>query len=72
MLIGIEAVDVGIQYIKRIGVPKGSHELALPFHDSLSMETVGQPGRAVHVEIPADRVCAVFFQGVKGVYRISL
>ena len=70
--IGIEPVNVGIQHIERIGVPEGSHELALAFHDGLAVETIWQPGRAVHVEIPANRVCAVFFQGVKGVYRISL
>ena len=36
------------------------------------METVGKPRRAVDVEIPADRIGAVFLQGVKGVDGIAL
>ena len=35
------------------------------------MEAVRQPGRAVHVEIPADSVRAVFLQSLEGIYRVS-
>ena len=36
------------------------------------METVGQPGSGVDVEIPADGIGAKFLQGIEGVYRIAL
>ena len=36
------------------------------------MELVGQPGRAVGVEVPADRVGAVFSEGVEGIDRVAL
>ena len=68
----VKFVNVGIQHEERIGVPKGTHEFTLSFLYGLSVETVGQPGRAVDVEIPADGVCAVFIQRVEGIHRISL
>ena len=35
------------------------------------METVWQPRCAVDIEIPADRVCSVFFQRIERIYGVS-
>ena len=68
----VKLVNVRVQHEERVGIPQGAHEFALSFLHGLSVEPVGQPGRAVDVEIPADRVRAVDLQRVKGVHRISL
>ena len=36
------------------------------------MESVGQPWRAVYIEIPSDGICAVGLQCVEGIDRIAL
>lgn len=68
----VELVDIRIEDEERIGVPQGSHELSLSLCHSLAMETVRQPGRAVDIEVPADRVRAVFLQRVERIDGISL
>ena len=72
ILCGIEAVDLRVQSIERIGVPQCSEELALAFLNGLIRELVGQPGRAVGVEIPADRVRAVCLQSRERIYSVAL
>ena len=67
----IEVVDVCIQNKERVGVPQGSHELSLSFHDRLACETARQPWSAAGVEVPADRIGTVGLQCVKRIYRIS-
>ena len=69
---GIEAVDICIKDIEGIGVPQGAQELSLAFRYCLSVETVGQPGGGVGIEIPADGVCTVLIQGLHGIHRIAL
>ena len=36
------------------------------------MEPVGQPRSAVDIEVPADGVGAVFFQGIEGIHGVAL
>ena len=36
------------------------------------MEPVGQPGSAVHIEVPADGVRAVFLQRLERIHRVAL
>ncbi len=67
----VKMINVRIQHKECISVPQGSHEFALSFLHGLSVEPVGQPGRAVDVEIPADRVRAVGLQRIKRIHRIS-
>ena len=67
----VKVVNIRVQNEKCICVPQSSHELSLAFGYSFAMETVRQPGRAVDVEVPADRVRAVFLQRVKGIHCIS-
>ena len=68
----IELIDICIKNKEGIGIPKGSHEFSLSLYNSLPVETVGQPGCGIAVEIPADRICAIFLQSIKRIYRISL
>ena len=72
MLCWIKLVDLRIQNIKCIGIPKGTHEFTLSLDYCLSVETVRQPRRTVCIEIPADSICSVFFQCFKRVNGISL
>ena len=72
MIHGVEIVNVGVEYIERVGVPQRTHELALSFLHCLAIETVGQPRSAVGIEIPPDRVRAVSAQRLHGAYGISL
>ena len=67
----IKIVNVRIQYKECIGVPQGSHKLSLSLLNRLAMETVGQPGSAVDVKIPADSICSIGFQSIKRIYGIS-
>ena len=69
---GIEGIDVGIQYPECVGVPERAHELALTFHHGLAVEAVGQPGRGVGVEVPADRVGTVGGEGIEGIHGVAL
>ena len=68
----VKFVNIGIQNKECVSIPKCAHEFTLSFLHSFSMETVWKPWRAVHIEVPADCISAVFFQCVKGVYGISL
>ena len=68
----IEFIDVRIQYEEGVGVPQGAQELTLSLDHGLIVETVRQPGRTVGVEIPTDRVRAVFSQCFKRIDRIAL
>ena len=52
-------------------VPQCSHELSLTFYYSFSVETVRKLRSAVHIEIPADRICTVFFKSIKRIDCIS-
>ena len=36
----------------------------MPFYNSVVMEAIGEPGRGIFVEIPADGVGAVFFEHI--------
>ncbi|CDA06634.1 unknown [Blautia sp. CAG:257] len=67
----VKLVNICIKHKERISVPQSAHEFTLSFHNSFAVETVRQPRSAVDIEIPADSVCAVFFQSVKRIYRIS-
>ena len=72
ILRGIESVDIRVQSIERIRVPQCAQELALAFLHGLVGELVGQPGRAVGIEIPADRVGAVCLKSRERIYRVAL
>ena len=68
----IEIVDVRVQHIERVGVPKRAHEFALAFLHRRVMEAVRQPRRAVLVEVPADRVGAMAAQRVHRIDGVAL
>ena len=72
MLCGVELVDVCVENIESVGIPESAHKLALTLFNCLCVEAVGKPGGGVCVEIPADCVCAVLFEGVEGVYCVAL
>ena len=59
ILRSIEIVNICIKNKESISIPQSTHEFSLAFHNSFSVETVGQPRCTVDVEIPADRVCSV-------------
>ncbi len=65
---GIKAVDVRIQRVERVGVPQRAEELSLSLLHGLARELLGQPGSAIRVEVPADRIGAV---GVQGIHRVD-
>ena len=69
---GVEAVDIGVQYPEGVGVPQGSHELALSLGHGLVLVALGQPGGAAGVEEPADGVGPVGLQGIEGIHRVAL
>ena len=69
---GVKVINIGIEHEKGIGIPKRTQELALSLLHRLAVETVGQPGCGIDIEIPADRIRAVGFQRFKGIHRIAL
>ncbi len=69
---GVEAVDLGIEHVKCIGVPEGAHEFALGLGNGLRREAAGQPGHGAGVEIPAYGVGALIIEDRPGVYHIAL
>ena len=69
---GVEIVDIGIEYKESVSVPQGGHKLALPLLHRLAVETIGQPGGGIAVEIPADGVRAIGIQRLKGIHRVAL
>ena len=72
VLVGIELVDIGIQHIECIGVPQGGKQLSLAFAHGLAGEALGNPRGGAGVEVPADGVCAVSGQCLKGVNSVAL
>ena len=68
----IEFVDIRIQYKEGIRIPERAHKLTLSLCHCLAVETVWKPWGTVHIEVPADRIRAVFFKCVKRIYCISL
>ena len=71
MLSGIELIDVGIQHIEGVGVPEGTHELALGLGNCFLGEAVGQPGHGGGIEIPAYGVCALLVKQYPGVHNVA-
>ena len=68
---GVEVIYVRIQYIEGVGIPEGSHVLALALGYGLCGEAVGQPGHGAGVEIPAHSVCALIVQEHPGIYYVA-
>ena len=68
----IELVDLRIQDIEGIGIPKRAHELSLAFLHGGVMVPVWQPRGAVLIEIPSHGVSAVFFQRVHRIDGVPL
>ena len=68
----IKAVDVGVEHVERVGVPKGTHKLSLSFYHCFAVETVGQPRSGVGIEVPTDGVSTVGFKSIEGVNRVAL
>ena len=68
----IKLVNICIQYIECVRVPECTHELSLSFNDCILMETVWKPRCGVAVEVPADRICTIFVQGIHRIYRVTL
>ena len=66
MLVRVELIDVRIEDVERVGVPQRAHELALILADRVARKARRQPRRGSRIEIPADRVCALLLQDVRG------
>ena len=69
---GIEAVYISVENVERIGVPESTHILSLSLDNCLTEEAVGKPGCGVGVEVPADSVCTVCLESLKGVNGVAL
>ena len=68
---GVEVIYVRIKNVEGVGVPEGSHILALAFGYGLCGEAVGEPGHGAGVEIPAHSVCALIVQEHPWVYHVA-
>ena len=68
----VKIVDIRIQHEERVGVPERAEELALPLLHRLAVETVGQPGCRIDIEIPADRIRAVSLKRLKRIHCVAL
>ena len=68
---GVEVIYVRIKNVEGVGVPEGSHILALAFGYGLCGEAVGEPGHGAGVEIPAHSVCALIVQKHPGIYHVA-
>ena len=72
MLRRIELVDVGVQHVKRIGVPECAHKLALRLRNVVRRESGRQPRSACGVEIPPYRVCALRVKHAERIDDVAL
>ena len=72
VVIRVKVVNICIQHVERIGVPKRAEESSLSFHNGLAIETARQPRSGVDDEIPADRVSAVLSQSFHRIDGIAL
>ena len=68
----IKVINIGVQHKERVSIPECTQEFPLSFLHRLAMEAVGQPGRGIDVEIPADRIPAVGLKGLEGIDSIPL
>ena len=67
----VEAVDVRVQRVERVGVPQREHELADDLVHVLRAEAAREPGRADREQVPAQRVGALLVEHAPGVDHVA-
>lgn len=63
---GIKLINLRIQNIEGISIPKGTQEFPLGLGNIFRRETVGQPGGGIRVEVPPDSVASLIVQYIHG------
>ena len=68
----IEVVDIGVENVKRVGVPQRTQKFALRFADGFVVKPTGKPQSGGSVEVPTHRVCALFVKTVPRIHHVAL
>ena len=71
MLCWIKLINIRIEDIERIGIPKCTHVLALGLGNGIAAEAAGQPRTGGGIEIPANGVGALLIEYISRGYDVA-
>ena len=71
MLCWIKLINIRIEDIERIGIPKRTHILALGLGNGIAAEAAGQPRTGGGIEIPANGVGALLIEYISRGYDVA-